>query len=129
MNPTKNSKPDKEDLRNWLKRLQESERAIIVEGINDKKSLVSLGVSADRIFTLNKRAIFHQIELIAEKHKEVIILTDLDKEGRVLYSKLKVGFERNGVKVDRFFREFLFRTDISHIEGLYNYIRKMIDIS
>ena len=72
--------------------------------IKDKKALISLGVK--NIITLNK-PLYKIVEETAEFNKDVIILTDFDKEGRQLYGFLKNNFQRNGVKIDRYFREFL----------------------
>ncbi|MBI2129595.1 hypothetical protein HYU07_05120 [Candidatus Woesearchaeota archaeon] len=72
----------------------------------------------NRIMMLGKKPIFSIIE-DASANKKAIILTDLDKEGKKLYGKLKDGLSRHGVIVDNKFREFLFReTKIRQIEGL-----------
>ena len=88
-----NKKPGKEEIRNWLTNLIESEKGVVVEGINDKRALATLGVAEERIHTLNKKALFEHVEIIAKDYREIIILTDLDREGRLLYSKLKEEFE------------------------------------
>jgi len=110
----------REELRKWAERLRESGKAIIVEGKKDKASLSDLGI--DNVVTL-KKPLFAVVEDVAEKTKEVVILTDFDKKGKELYGKLKKDFARNGVKVDMYFREFLQKnTRLSHIEGLRRYI-------
>lgn len=96
---------------------------IIVEGIKDKKSLEALGFH--KITILNK-PLFEIVESITEKH--VVILTDLDKEGKKLYSKLKKELTRNGVLIDDKLRMLLFKTDISHIEGLATYVKNWQDL-
>jgi len=91
------------------------EKAVIVEGIKDKRVLEDLGFN--KIITLNGRALFKIVEEL--NCKEVILLVDLDKEGRKLYSKLKSLCSRNGIKVDDRFRNYLFKeTKIRQIEGL-----------
>lgn len=126
--PDKSTKimDEKDALRDWIRKLVDSEKAIVVEGVNDRQALAALGIMPERVFTLNRQALFDCVETLAEQHDEVIILTDLDGEGRMLYSKLKEGFEKNGVKVDRFFREFLFSTQLSHIEGIDSYFKKKL---
>lgn len=107
-------------LQEWVKELKESNKIIIVEGINDKKALNSLGIG--NVITLNK-PLFKIIDEITILTKECVILSDLDSEGRKLYSYLKKNLERSKVKVDNRYREFLFNnTHISNIEGLKNYL-------
>ncbi|QQG38676.1 MAG: toprim domain-containing protein [Candidatus Woesearchaeota archaeon] len=109
-------------IQDWLEQLKESEKLILVEGKKDKQTLENLGIT--KIITLNK-PFYKIIEEISLNHKEIIILTDLDKEGKHLYSRLKHGLQRNGVKIDTKFREFLFKeTKASTIEGLKNNFSK-----
>ena len=109
-----------EELDEFIKDLRSSEKLIIVEGMKDKKALESFGIK--NIVTLNKP--LHQvIEDVAEKSKDVIILTDLDKKGKELFGKLSSGLQSHGVRVDKSFREFLFRkTKLRQIEGLVTYL-------
>ncbi len=91
---------------------------IIVEGKKDINSLNEFGIT--NVVEI-RGPIYLFCEDIAKKHKMVAILTDLDKEGKKLYSKLKKGLEKNGVKIDDVFRNFLFEeTKITQIEGLSN---------
>lgn len=115
-------KNDPDTMLGWLENLKASDKIIIVEGIKDISALAKLGIPRDRIRRLNKAAFFVAEDLAKEGIKEAIILTDLDKEGKKLYSSLKTDLTRNGVQVDNFFREFLFRnSDLSHIEGIATY--------
>ncbi len=108
----------------WLEKLKSSDKLIIVEGIKDRAALVKLGIEADRIVIINK-AIFAVAESVAERSKQVIILTDLDSEGKKLYSNLKRNLTREGVEVDNYFREFLFRNSkLTNIECIYKYFNK-----
>ncbi|PIN86509.1 topoisomerase [Candidatus Woesearchaeota archaeon CG10_big_fil_rev_8_21_14_0_10_44_13] len=110
----------KEELIEWTRKLAESGKAIIVEGQKDRKSLEFFGIKD--IVTL-KKPLYLIAEEIAEKSKEAIILTDFDRKGKELYGRLKKDLERNGVKVDNYFREFLQKnTKLSHIEGLRTYV-------
>ena len=103
-----------------IDKIKSSQKPIIVEGKKDKAALNKLGLT--KIFTI-KVPLFKLCENISKKYNEVIILTDLDKEGRKLYSKLKENLERNGVKIDNSFRHFLFKeTKLTQIEGLVTYI-------
>lgn len=112
------------DLEEWIIQLRETEKIIIVEGEKDKKALESFGIY--KTLTL-KRPLFSIVEEIAEIHKECIILSDLDKEGKKIYSNLKHNLQNRGVKIDNKFREFLFKnTKLTNIEGLTRYYNKTI---
>ena len=91
---------------------------IVVEGIKDKSALNNLGI--ENIITL-KGPLYEEIDKISEKTKEVILLVDLDKEGKKLYHTLKIGLENNGIKINDKFRNFLFKTNLRNIEGLVTY--------
>ena len=110
----------KEDIGEWVKKLRDSQKLILVEGKKDKSALEKLDIV--NVKTL-KEPLFKAVETIADKYKEVIILTDLDKEGKKLYAKLNRDFQMRGIKVDHFFREFLFKnTKLRQIEGLTTYL-------
>ena len=103
-----------------IDKLKLSNKPIIVEGKKDKVALLKLGIT--NTFTI-KEPLFKLCENLAKKYHTVIILTDLDKEGKRLYSKLKKNLERNGIKVDDDFRRYLFKeTKLTQIEGLVTYI-------
>jgi 5S rRNA maturation endonuclease (ribonuclease M5) len=100
-----------------LEKLRLSNKLIIVEGKKDKEALKKFGIK--NVITL-KEPLYKICEEITDE--KVIILTDLDKEGKRLYSKLKENLERNGIKIDDGFRLFLFKeTKLRQIEGLYTY--------
>jgi len=104
----------------WLDQLRDSRKLILVEGEKDKDALRKLDVN--NVVALSRKPLFKFIEDISLKHKEVVILTDLDRAGKKLYNILKIGLQKHGVKVDNKFRETLFReTRLSHIEGIFNY--------
>lgn len=116
---------NKKEMLDWLDKLKSSDKLIIVEGIKDKAALMNLGIPKERITTLTK-PIFAVAEDIAKKTKNVIILTDLDREGKKLYANLKRNLTRIGVQVDNKFREFLFRNfKLSHIEGIDTYFSNL----
>ncbi len=112
------------DLEDWLDKLKNSNKLILVEGKKDKIALEEFNIN--NIITINK-PIYQLVEEISLIRKECVLLLDLDKEGKKLYSEIKNGLQKNGVKVDSKFREFLFKnTKLSHIEGLKNYVRRRI---
>ena len=109
-----------QELLSELEKIKLYGKPIIVEGKKDKEALMKLGMT--NIFTI-KEPLFKLCENLSKKYKDVIILTDLDKEGKRLYSKLKENLERNGVKVDDSFRIFLFKeTRLTQIEGINKYL-------
>jgi len=109
----------KSEFESGLKRLSEEGLAVIVEGKNDKAALEKLGIAGSKIFVLSSQPLFEVAESVAETYKEAAILTDLDSEGRKLYDKLNTLLQRNGVRVDNRFRNFLYKnTKIRQIEGL-----------
>lgn len=61
------------------------DKVVLVEGIKDKKALELLGVK--NIMTL-KKPFYAVIEDIVEIKKDCILLTDLDKKGREIYSQI-----------------------------------------
>ncbi|RME77637.1 toprim domain-containing protein [Candidatus Woesearchaeota archaeon] len=115
-------KTTRNELALFLEKLRTTRKKIIVEGHNDAKSLEQLGVSAHLIYELDTA-----LELFAERfaHEEVILLVDLDKEGKKIYAKLRNALIRNGAKVDNYFREWLFKnTDVRQVETLAGYVEK-----
>jgi 5S rRNA maturation endonuclease (ribonuclease M5) len=108
----------------WLEKLKKECKLIIVEGSKDKKALESLDLT--NIITLRQKPLFQIVEEVAEQTKDAIILTDLDKEGKMLFSKLSKDLQKLGVRVDNRFREFLFKeTKLRQIEGIRRYIAKL----
>jgi 5S rRNA maturation endonuclease (ribonuclease M5) len=116
--------PTRDDIETGLARVRafdaSSDGVIIVEGKRDVKALAKLGISKTVIHL--DAPLFKVIERVAERAKQVIILTDLDEEGRKLYHELSIHFQRLGVKVDDTFRNLLFRTPLRHIEGLDTFV-------
>lgn len=114
-----------EELLGKLEKLKEDNTLVIVEGYKDKKSLVSLGISEKRILPLQRKALFRIVEEVIKKEKKVVILTDLDRTGKRLYSRLKSDLSERGVYIDDKLRNFLFRyTRLRQIEGLKKYIER-----
>ena len=87
-----------ETIEDWISELKNTDKIIIVEGRKDKEALNNLGIN--NIITLKQKPIYKIIEEISESSKEVIILTDLDLEGKKLYSRLRSGLQRYGIKID-----------------------------
>ena len=114
-----------EEFEEFLKKLKSASKGkiVVVEGLKDKKALSSLGIK--NIMTL-KKPLYAVIEDILETKKDCIILTDLDKKGKQLYSRLSSKLKQFGVKIDNSFREFLFKTELRQIEGINSYLETII---
>jgi 5S rRNA maturation endonuclease (ribonuclease M5) len=105
---------------------------IVVEGKKDVSSLKSLGF--EKVYEIHKNhvSLKERIEQIAseiDKREKVCILTDFDKKGKTLYLLLKKEFLEIGVKLDSSLRGILIKSQLSHIEGLYSFIKKVDSIS
>ena len=92
---------------------------VIVEGKKDAAALKAVGFR--RIITLNK-PLYQIAESVTEKR--ILILTDLDKKGKELYSKLKKDLDGHSIAVDDTLRNLLFKTELRQIEGLTHYLKK-----
>ncbi len=111
--------------------LAQFEGIIVVEGKKDSGALIDLGVSEENIYPLKKplHAVVDEIVSLCEKGKckRCMILTDLDSEGKRLYSVLQHKLKENGIVVENSFRNFLFReTNIRQIEGLKNHAPRWV---
>ena len=80
-----------------LEEMKSSNILVIVEGKKDKSALKSFGI--ENVMVL-KKALHEVIEEAAESNKEIILLTDLDKEGKQLYGRLNSGLQKYGVRID-----------------------------
>jgi|SRR3989338_5105448 len=110
------------NLRLWIEKLQNSSDIKIVEGIKDKAALEFLGIS--NIITLNK-PLFQIAEYVSKKTTRCILLVDLDRQGKILYSKLKKDLQSNGVTINDSYRNYLYKnTELKNIEGLITYCQK-----
>lgn len=108
-------------MKEWLENLRNSKKLIIVEGKKDKTALEKLGIT--NVVVILRKPLYSFIESIDAE--EVVILTDLDPEGKKLYGILKQGLQAKGIKIDNYFREYLLKSSrISQIEGLYHYLKK-----
>ena len=117
-------KINRKDFEDFIEKLKKAskDKIVLVEGKKDKAALESFGVT--NIVSI-KKPIYALVEQIQSSGKECIILVDLDKEGRKLYSRFKAQLSQFGVKLDDSFREFLFKTKLRQIEGINHYMDKL----
>ena len=114
-----------EELYDLLQKEAQKKTLFVVEGEKDKRALTLLGV--DYVITLQTKPLYQIIEEISEVTRTVVILTDLDQEGKKLYGKLHSGLAQRGVYVDNAIRHFIFKnTTLQQIEGLDTYLQKRL---
>lgn len=93
---------------------------VVVEGPKDVRSLEKLGFL--NIVRLDK-PLFAMVEQL-EGEEELLILTDLDDQGRKLYKYFYDEFTRRGIRVNNKLRLLIFQTPVRHIEGLARYLER-----
>ena len=98
---------------------ESKEKLVIVEGKKDERALRELGFS--KIVTLG-RPLYQVIEQLPEID-EVMLLVDLDSEGKKLFGELARNIERRGIKIDNRLRNFFLQySKLRQIEGLPSYM-------
>lgn len=100
----------------FVQNLIRADAVIIVEGEKDFAKLEKLGIT--NVIQLSHESLCSFTERIAESYDKVILLMDNDVEGRKLFSRLKQGFSRFGVKVVEEYQKELADLKVSHVEGL-----------
>ncbi len=100
---------------------------VIVEGKRDRAALEMLGLTGE-VITFNRGVRVHDFcEHIAERHDQVVLLTDWDREGDALHNKL--GRELKGRwEIFRRFREVLrlmCQKEVKDVEGLPALLRRL----
>ena len=104
---------------------------VIVEGKKDAASLNALGF--EKVYTIHSTGVpikerVREIVGDADKKDKFCILTDFDKKGKQLYFLLKREFQELGAKLDSNLRGILLKAGVSHIEGFYEFMRKIEEI-
>lgn len=119
--PLKESQLDQ--FREWIHhlRIKSKEIPVVVESEREKRVLKSLDIKNLICLSIPLEEF---AEGIAQKHKEVILLLDVDKRGQDLYAKVKAELQRNRVKIDQRFIQFIFHIPLKRIEGIPAYFRK-----
>ena len=110
------------DITTEVARISENGTLVLVEGKRDRQSLQRLGLI--NIQSLDG-PLFEVVERIARDHRDVVLLVDLDAEGRKLYRRLAHDLAAHGVRVDDALRNLLFQTPLRHIEGLATFLGNM----
>jgi 5S rRNA maturation endonuclease (ribonuclease M5) len=110
---------EKQQLWELIDELRQKQILVLVEGLKDKRALENLGIT--NVLTL-KKPLYAVVEEVASKTKEVVLLTDLDEEGKKLYHQLARDLQKHKVKINNKLREFLFTTELRQVEGLAHYL-------
>lgn len=109
-----------EIIRENLSEIKDNNYLVIVEGKKDKKALSYFGI--EKIMPLDNKPLFKIVEEINEK--DVVILTDLDAEGKKLFNKFRYQLQRRGIRLHNNIRNSLFKTKLRNVEGLISYFNK-----
>ncbi|MCB9362461.1 hypothetical protein H6504_03415 [Candidatus Woesearchaeota archaeon] len=95
----------------------------VVEGKNDAIALQELGLN-NPLILIDRRPLYKVVEGISTG--PVMILTDLDHEGKKMYRYLYHHLTRHGIIIDKGFRDFLWKkTTLRQIEDLSSYYRNL----
>lgn len=112
-----------EDFLESLHAADDGSTCFVVEGKRDVLALVDEGVSCVREIDTS---VYLFCERIAKEYERVVILTDLDSEGKKLHAMMKECFSHMGIFVDEKPRELLFKTGLRQVEGLGRYKKRLM---
>jgi 5S rRNA maturation endonuclease (ribonuclease M5) len=94
-----------EELDSLLKEIAFHVRVVVVEGQRDVEALRSLGFEGQiEVCSHVGLSDVELCEIVALDADSVLLLTDFDEEGLLMYNRLKNLLERRGVKVEEGFR-------------------------
>ncbi|MGC8505513.1 MAG: toprim domain-containing protein [Thermoplasmata archaeon] len=100
---------------------------IVVEGRNDIMSLRSMDFKGTIIQINQGKTLVAVAEEISSRYREVIILTDFDRKGVELSSRLVTILNGHGTKVDSEFSKYIRRNlQIRTVEEIPAAVRKII---
>lgn len=101
--------------------LREIEVPVIVEGKKDEEALSRAGVR--KIIRIDGMGLYEFALGVSQRHEEVIVLTDFDREGSKIAGKLNLLLGSLGCRVDRKKRALVkreaVRRGVSQIESLW----------
>jgi len=100
------------ELESVIQEMDDFVDAIVVEGVRDKAALEGLGVTKEIVTYASKPDTWF-VDCLRRRHTCVAILTDYDRAGKRYNKKLVALLEREGVKVEKRYRE-----EIGKILGL-----------
>lgn len=94
---------------------------VVIEGRKDREALRALGVGGNLVGIHEGTTVFRLCETLAERHKEVLILTDWDRRGGQLARLLREGLAANDVRTNTEIRARLAglcKKEVKDVEGL-----------
>ncbi|MEM2927225.1 MAG: toprim domain-containing protein [Candidatus Bathyarchaeia archaeon] len=100
---------------------------IIVEGLKDAESLRRLGLKGTIIPAKTRLGSYLEVVEEISNQKEVLILTDFDRQGEEMAFLLREDLEGRGVKVNLSLRQriaSLIGKDVKDVEGLASYMAR-----
>ena len=114
-------KSETEELQNLITKYRKT--LVLVKGKKDAAALQASGFS--NLISFNGKPLFEVVELVASQTKNCLILTDLDSEGKKLYSRLSHELMKHGVQVHNKLRKWLFKNpNLRQIEGMTKFLSK-----
>lgn len=97
----------KKIIEDVVKEINRENAVVIVEGINDKRALIKLGINKEKIMTISNHSPNRVVEkLIGLKVDTVINMLDCDKAGEKLYKRIRD--RAHGLKFNNKYRMVLF---------------------
>ncbi|RLJ00465.1 MAG: hypothetical protein DRP03_00025 [Candidatus Aenigmatarchaeota archaeon] len=97
-----------------LKELED--KIVIVEGKKDKDRLKSFGIK--NVFAINGKPLYVVAKMVSEMNRDIVILTDFDKEGRLINSKLTHLFNKYKKQPNKRLRNMFMSLGKNRIEDL-----------
>lgn len=113
-----------EEIRGLLNEAEDRVDVILVEGRHDERTLSRLGYRGKVIrISSFKKSLVELAEYISNKYEAALILTDFDRYGDALASRLTQILRENGVKVEEglraAFSRIMSRLHLATVEELY----------
>ncbi|MEZ5334776.1 MAG: hypothetical protein R2741_05855 [Methanolobus sp.] len=116
-----------EELLDQLHELINQDSIIVVEGKRDIAALNSLGLQGD-FYPSTHHSLVNFCEDLAKTGRGVVILTDWDRRGNMLASKLVDNLQSLGVSPETRIRDLivsLVQKEIKDVESLPSYVQKL----
>ena len=110
-----------EDFSEWLEKLKNENKPIIVEGESDKEALEKLGIP--NVISLSRKNLDEFVEHLNDK--EVILLMDYDFQGKKLTKEISKLLEIHHIKYNLDFWKMLPRFKVAHVEGIFTRFNKL----
>jgi len=94
-----------QELESVVQEMDDFVDAVVVEGARDKEVLKEMGITKEIAMYCSGFSYAGFVDYLGSRYKRVAILTDYDRAGKRFNKKLSAGLEREGVKVERMYRE------------------------